>query len=1492
MMDDQEDTTTYQRADLVETCFEKKRALKFWDFLLTDLRYDHRGGSSWQPIVIGACLGIILVILGFLTHYFRANSLEASGDGIPRASTPTFSSQATDGSGYVTFTLGTSDSDTVTTSHKFEYSLDEGNTWYDMQIQSVSSNQGNTALDNNVTRQIDVGASTNTVPYDPTVLMHMEDTDTSITDNMGNYGGTYTGALLSESGQFGNSIGFDGTDDTIDLGDITQLNSASSFTIMGWFKQSTVGEERGLFSKDGGTNKYIFGRTVTVSGIKRLYSYISNGSIHRGYFTYSGDVSNDTWFHYALVYDGSLTGDANREKVYINGAQKTLTFTDGTGIPATTYDLSTNNFVIGGSVSSINAEWSGNIDDFAIFTQPLSASEISSIYASELTLTTTTLTVVWDSKSASNGGGVFSGITTTAQIRVTPYDGSDGTTVTSANMSIDDQAPTDLGSFTLVSTSTAGVTKVSWSPVTETNFDRYDIWWGASSSDVENRTGSATQWTTSSDSNLASAGTTSTTLTNLLGGLLYYSIFAIDDYGNVATTTQISATIERDFISTETGDWNLGTTWGGSCSSSCTAGVDFPTSTDDVIVTSTHTVTIPTGTTGSFSTLTIRGTANLTLVGDIGIGTTTTIETGATLEQKNTTTQTISGTLTIDSGGTFTHTANTTAQSYEIDFSAASISIAGTVSASGKGLQGGQSSGANGNGTGLGTGNGTGAGGGAGYGGAGGTSSNSTAGGVKYGTTSTPANIGSGGGAGGAAGATGGAGGGLIQLTAATISVTGSIVANGNAGVVSTLYAGGGGSGGGIYLNPSTSISGNGSITANGGDGGDGSSHDGGGGGGGRIAIGTLEGTLDFTGTFSRSGGLGPGTANDGENGSLYILPNAVFSLSSSYSNLDWPGTISGTATDHDDTLSQIDVSIQRSNDSKYWNGSIWTDGEQWVTTVGTSSWSYTISATNFTDSTTNTVRSRATDSDGEVEATYTSDAFAYTTQVNSVPTLSAPTAYQISTAAGTVLASTTVADGDLHDTTTTIEYSLDNGSTWASSTLGDVTISGQESGFSTSTGQISGIDTSAGDKLITFQWLAGTDAPDQDISIAKLRVVANDTFDNGSYATSSAFALDTRDPASLANLTVVVATSKSVHLSWTAASDTNFDHYEIWYGTTQSDVQNRTGTATEWDNSDDSNLAVAVTTSSTITSGIAPGTYYFKIWASDDFLNDVTLSDISYTVVNTLPTVVTSTPSQSTSGTRLVTISAVLQDTDAVATSLIVEHSTNGTSWTSSTLSSVTASTGSVTTSTGNISSIDTDVASDNQVTLTIVWNAATDLASTSDDTVYIRLTPVDDLANGSSATTAAFVVDTVDPTAPGNLTAGGAATTTLTLTFGAASTEDHFTEYKIFYKQAGSGVTTGDTAFTSSSDSDLSSRTFNGTSNTTITGLSPNRVYAFNIWAYDQYGASSYATEMATYTPAAIPSNFTATENGENQIDLAWDANNNAAGTVYYIAYSNDTF
>jgi hypothetical protein len=231
----------------------------------------------------------------------------------------------------------------------------------------------------------------------------------------------------------------------------------------------------------------------------------------------------------------------------------------------------------------------------------------------------------------------------------------------------------------------------------------------------------------------------------------------------------------------------------------------------------------------------------------------------------------------VQSGGYIRSGDNSTAQSYTLDISATDIDIqsGGFADANGRGYDP-----RNGPGAGAGTGYGSS---GAAHGGNGGEGRHyGTAGGTAYGNVTAPTTIGSGGGG----GSVGGNGGGAIKLVASgTLTVDGTVRANGDS--YSSGFNDGGGAGGGIWLDAAT-LAGAGTITANGGQGG--AARACGGGGGGRIAVyyttdtsSIISGIATKIRAYGRDGGGEEGGAgtifvddkdDSNTNGSLYVDGN------------------------------------------------------------------------------------------------------------------------------------------------------------------------------------------------------------------------------------------------------------------------------------------------------------------------------------------------------------------------------------------------------------------------------------------------------------------------------------------------------------------------------------------------------------------------------------------------------------------------------------------
>ena len=147
----------------------------------------------------------------------------------------------------------------------------------------------------------------------------------------------------------------------------------------------------------------------------------------------------------------------------------------------------------------------------------------------------------------------------------------------------------------------------------------------------------------------------------------------------------------------------------------------------------------------------------------------------------------------------------------------------------------------------------------------------------------------------------------------------------------------------------------------------------------------------------------------------------------------------------------------------------------------------------------------------------------------------------------------------------------------------------------------------------------------------------------------------------------------------------------------------------------------------------------------------------------------------------------------------------------------------------------------------VTVGVQSDTDIGVAGLNTYYVKVT--DNVGLTSTVASDTITIDLTNPTAPGNLTFNTKTTAdpgTVTLNFGLQTVDTNFANYKVYYKQAASGVTTSDTLHTTINTID-----YGGASTTQITGLTPiNQYYTFNIWANDLAGrASSAATEITVF-------------------------------------------
>ena len=182
---------------------------------------------------------------------------------------------------------------------------------------------------------------------------------------------------------------FDGIDDYIMIGDVTQLNNVGTFTIEGWANQNTNTDSETIFSKEFDGDNDITLRTDAGA----LIIEVGNGfDSYATWAGYSGSIASNNWFHWAIVFDGAGGTDADRLKLYINGNMTPIVLAFTGSIPATSSSsLSTKNL----KLSKSGTDFHGYMDELRIWSSARSAGNINSFYNKIISSSSTNLKGYW-----------------------------------------------------------------------------------------------------------------------------------------------------------------------------------------------------------------------------------------------------------------------------------------------------------------------------------------------------------------------------------------------------------------------------------------------------------------------------------------------------------------------------------------------------------------------------------------------------------------------------------------------------------------------------------------------------------------------------------------------------------------------------------------------------------------------------------------------------------------------------------------------------------------------------------------------------------------------------------------------------------------------------------------------------------------------------------------------------------------------------------------
>lgn len=181
-------------------------------------------------------------------------------------------------------------------------------------------------------------------------------------------------------GKFNASLDFDGTDDNVNLGDLSYSESVSQLSWSVWVKPATLAISKGIVAKaNSNTTQTSWGVGTTSIDSNEPDCFISTNTtdLSTAGYTTTNVLSVGTWTHITCVFDGTQADNSTRLKMYIDGKLQSLTFA-GT-IPAIT-QATTSNVLVG--ASSDNAlNFDGQIDDVRVYSYPLSTTQVQKIYS-------------------------------------------------------------------------------------------------------------------------------------------------------------------------------------------------------------------------------------------------------------------------------------------------------------------------------------------------------------------------------------------------------------------------------------------------------------------------------------------------------------------------------------------------------------------------------------------------------------------------------------------------------------------------------------------------------------------------------------------------------------------------------------------------------------------------------------------------------------------------------------------------------------------------------------------------------------------------------------------------------------------------------------------------------------------------------------------------------------------------------------------------------
>jgi hypothetical protein len=208
-----------------------------------------------------------------------------------------------------------------------------------------------------------------------------ENNGTSVKDTSGGGNtGTFSGAPAWQNignCKQGSCLKFDGVDDRVSISNF-QFPISNQFSISQWFNIQTLATNKAILGKWGGSqNNFLLKSDDTNSNQLKicLASSLTDNCTNYA-VTADANLATATWQNVQITYDGLQASNALKLKLFLNGIQKTLTFT---GAVPTTLVASIAGLEIGGDVD-LATYFTGYLDQVRIYNYARTQAQIAHDY--------------------------------------------------------------------------------------------------------------------------------------------------------------------------------------------------------------------------------------------------------------------------------------------------------------------------------------------------------------------------------------------------------------------------------------------------------------------------------------------------------------------------------------------------------------------------------------------------------------------------------------------------------------------------------------------------------------------------------------------------------------------------------------------------------------------------------------------------------------------------------------------------------------------------------------------------------------------------------------------------------------------------------------------------------------------------------------------------------------------------------------------------------